>query len=275
MRGFNEDLWISRIIWRGSAVRSQLENDRVLNAYFLSSLVIYSAKLTSCNIDFYRPSEYSARKCNFGFARYLPRKRRGFVKLGEVRFKVIFKMQKHFLHRNMILIGVVSIPLVRLRPWNSTIPSQFYENLQIPLLNPEWLEWVWDTLYYCRDRTVTGTPLGFLQGLRWMWALLLFQGLSNWSGGLVRAVPKERYFEITHWIRFRFLEITQFRDICGNHTCQIPDRPRAKALLIEWREFTVIIPDWLCILASETIQIGNHRTKLCQCFNGFRWWMSS
>jgi hypothetical protein len=43
---FNKDSCVSCIIWKGNALRSQLENDRVLKAYFLSSLVGYSAKLT-------------------------------------------------------------------------------------------------------------------------------------------------------------------------------------------------------------------------------------
>jgi hypothetical protein len=47
---FNEDSCISRIIWRWNVMRSQLENERVLNAYFRSSLVGYSAKLTEIAI---------------------------------------------------------------------------------------------------------------------------------------------------------------------------------------------------------------------------------
>jgi hypothetical protein len=35
-------------------MKSQLENDRVLNACFISSLVGYFAKRTSCSIDFFK-----------------------------------------------------------------------------------------------------------------------------------------------------------------------------------------------------------------------------
>jgi hypothetical protein len=68
-------------------MRRQIENDRILNTYFLSSVVGYSAKLTPSSIDFDRPSEYSVKNCDFGFARHLPSKQKEFVELGEIKFK--------------------------------------------------------------------------------------------------------------------------------------------------------------------------------------------
>jgi hypothetical protein len=62
----------------------------------------------------YRPSEYSVKKCNFGFARYLPSKQKEFVPLGEIRFKIIFEKQNHLSHGNLIAQGVVSTPLTSL-----------------------------------------------------------------------------------------------------------------------------------------------------------------
>jgi hypothetical protein len=63
---------------------SQLENDRVLNTYFLSSLVGHSAKLRSIVVV---PQNILSKKCDFGFARYLPREQKEFAQLGEMRFK--------------------------------------------------------------------------------------------------------------------------------------------------------------------------------------------
>jgi hypothetical protein len=48
----NKDLCVSHLIWRGIAVRNQLDNDRVSSAYFRSFGVGCSAKLMSRNIDF-------------------------------------------------------------------------------------------------------------------------------------------------------------------------------------------------------------------------------
>jgi hypothetical protein len=65
-------------------MRSQLENNPVLDVYFLSSLVGYSVELICIVLSlriFYQ-------KCNFGFARYLPHKQREFAQLGEIRFKM-------------------------------------------------------------------------------------------------------------------------------------------------------------------------------------------
>jgi hypothetical protein len=69
-------------------MRSQPENDRVLNTYFLSSLVGYSAKLVCIGIF----PQNILSKCNFGFARYLPRKQREFIQLAEMIFKITFKI---------------------------------------------------------------------------------------------------------------------------------------------------------------------------------------
>jgi hypothetical protein len=59
----------------------------------------------------YRPSEYSVKKCNLGFARYLSGKQREFIQLGEMRFKITFKMQKYLSPRSLISNDAVSTPL--------------------------------------------------------------------------------------------------------------------------------------------------------------------
>jgi hypothetical protein len=92
-------------------MRIQLGNDQVLNAYFLSSLVGYSAKLTRVVIV----PRNTLSKCFFGFARHLPRKPREFVQLGEITFKMTFIMQKHLSHCNLISKAGVPIPLPSVR----------------------------------------------------------------------------------------------------------------------------------------------------------------